>query len=73
MKDFFQDKDRRKGLIGTIIFHLILLLIFIFLGLTHMEPIPEEGMEVDFGNFEDGAPPINNDTQEQEIPQAILR
>ncbi|NQY68833.1 MAG: hypothetical protein HRT72_14055 [Flavobacteriales bacterium] len=54
MTELFQDKERRKGLIGTILIHLILLLLFIFFGLTHMLPIPETGMVVDFGMVEDG-------------------
>ncbi|NQY09359.1 MAG: hypothetical protein HRT71_07565 [Flavobacteriales bacterium] len=64
MKEFFQDKDRKKGLIGTIIFHAIMLLAFILMGLTHMVPIPIDGFEVDFGDYEDGAPPIHNEVVE---------
>ncbi|MCH7534400.1 MAG: hypothetical protein IH948_01390 [Bacteroidetes bacterium] len=52
--NFFQDKDRRKGLVGTIIFHLILLLMFIFLGMTHTEPIEDVGFKIIFGYEEDG-------------------
>ena len=50
----FKDKDRRKGLIGTILFHAVLFIAFIFLGLTYTFPPEEEGIEVNFGDSETG-------------------
>lgn len=45
----------RKGLIGTIIYHLILLLVLVFMGLTRPEPPPgEEGILVNFGTDDTG-------------------
>ena len=44
-----------EGMVGTIVFHAILLLIFIFFGLTTPLPLPgEEGVEVNIGNSDDG-------------------
>ncbi len=44
-----------EGLVGTIVFHAVLLLIFIFFGLTTPLPLPgEEGVEVNIGNSDDG-------------------
>ena len=55
--ELFQNKDKRRGLIGTIIFHLVLLIVFLFYGLTIPVPIPEEvgGVELDLGNVDFGS------------------
>jgi TonB family protein len=51
----FKDKNRLYGIIGTISFHLILLLIFILFGFKTPLPLPEEqGVEVNLGNSEQG-------------------
>lgn len=39
---FFNTPDQKKAAVGTFIFHLVLLLVFIFCGLTQPDPIPEE-------------------------------
>lgn len=54
MKSYFKDKDQRNGLIGTLIFHGILFILFIFFGLTYYDPKPEAGVEINFGYAEDG-------------------
>ena len=57
----FEDKNRFYGIIGTISFHVILLLIFIFCGFTTPLPLPEEqGVEVNLGNSEEGMGEISN-------------
>jgi colicin import membrane protein len=48
-------KEHKKGLIGTIVFHTIILLILIFLGFFTPLPLPgEEGILVNFGNSDNG-------------------
>ncbi len=48
-------KEHRKGIIGTIIFHIIVLLLLLFLGFFTPLPLPgEEGILVNFGNSENG-------------------
>jgi protein TonB len=43
-------KDKRKALLGTLLFHLCLLICFVFLGLTYRIPPPEEeGISINFG------------------------
>jgi len=54
MKSYFKDKDQRNGLIGTLIFHSILFILFLFLGLSYYDPKPEAGVEINFGYAEDG-------------------
>ncbi len=49
------DKNRIYGIIGTVNFHALLLLFFIFFGFTTPLPLPEEqGVEVNLGNSNDG-------------------
>jgi colicin import membrane protein len=49
------DKDKRKGVIGTIIFHLALLIMLIILALRTPLPLPgEEGVEVMLGYSDTG-------------------
>lgn len=46
-------KHKRKGLYGTLLFHALLLLSFMFMGLTYtIPPPPEEGISINFG-FDD--------------------
>ena len=50
-------KHKRKGLYGTLLFHALLLLSFMFMGLSYtIPPPPEEGITINFGfdNFGDG-------------------
>lgn len=44
-----QERDRRAGVIVTIIFHALLILLFLFFGLQQPNPLPEEtGIELVF-------------------------
>jgi hypothetical protein len=50
-----KEKNNRAGLIGTILFHALLLVLFLFVGMTYPDPPPpEEGITINFGNSEDG-------------------
>jgi TonB family protein len=53
--EFIQDKNSRKGLIGTVLFHLLLLLLFLFVGMAYPDPPPpEEGITINFGTSDEG-------------------
>ncbi len=52
--DLLKRKHKREGLVGTIVFHMALLLIFIFAGLKYPDPRPEQGVVVDFGTSDAG-------------------
>lgn len=54
MKEIWNDKERRKGLIGTLVFHTILVLLFLFVGLKYLDPKPSDGIVINFGNSETG-------------------
>jgi hypothetical protein len=44
-----RERDRRNGIIGTIVFHVLLALLFLFIGLKQPNPLPEEqGIELAF-------------------------
>ncbi len=49
------DHEHKKAFIGTVIFHIILILIVVFMGFTTPLPLPgEEGILVNFGDSETG-------------------
>ena len=54
--EILQEKNSRAGVIGTILFHLLLLLLFIQFGMTYQVP-PEEnrgGTVINFGTTDEG-------------------
>ncbi|MBW6482966.1 MAG: hypothetical protein K0B10_07880 [Vicingaceae bacterium] len=54
--ELIQEKNSRNGVIGTILFHLLLLFIFVKFGMTYQDP-PEEnagGMVINFGTTDEG-------------------
>ncbi|MEA3462656.1 MAG: hypothetical protein U9R49_12295, partial [Bacteroidota bacterium] len=71
-------KLKRRGLIATIVYHAVLLLVLVFAGLTFPDPPPEEeGILVNFGTDEFGLgdfEPMGDDQQagnpDEEITQA---
>ena len=68
-------KNKNKGWIGTILFHGILLLIFLFTGLSYtIPPPPEEGISINFGtsDFGKGEQELETETeQEEKIEESI--
>ncbi|MCY1722166.1 hypothetical protein OU798_17565 [Prolixibacteraceae bacterium Z1-6] len=55
MKETEYYSEHKKGLIGTIVFHAIILILLIFLGFFTPLPLPgEEGILVNFGDTENG-------------------
>lgn len=57
-------KEKIKGIIGTIIIHLLVLVVMIFFGLTAPFPPPgEEGVEVNLGYSDEGIGEIQQDQQ----------
>jgi colicin import membrane protein len=48
-------EENNKGLLGTILFHVVIVLLIIFLGFTTPLPLPdEEGILINFGTEQDG-------------------
>ncbi|MFW5945091.1 MAG: TonB family protein [Bacteroidota bacterium] len=54
MLEFF--RQHKKGIVGTIIFHGIVVLLFVFSGFSTPLPLPgERGIMINFGNVQDAA------------------
>jgi protein TonB len=48
----FKDPNKKKALIATTLFHIVLFILFLFMGLTQPDPIPEEiGIEIAMGEL----------------------
>lgn len=52
--EILETKYKRYGLLGTIVFHGILLFLFIFYGLTVPVPIPQDSILINFGTSDQG-------------------
>ncbi len=58
------DKDKKRGLIGTIIVHALLFILLLFVALRTPLPLPgEEGVEVNLGYSDQGMGNKNSDEQ----------
>lgn len=63
-----QKQNKRKAIVGTLLFHAFLLLCFVFMGLTYTTPPPpEEGITINFG-FDDFG---GGDIQPEEIVEEL--
>tara|TARA_B100001758_G_C18417002_1_gene621106 strand:+ start:33036 stop:33812 length:777 start_codon:yes stop_codon:yes gene_type:complete len=61
-------KDKHKGIIGTILFHGLLLIAFLFMGLTYQDPPPEEeGISINFGFTNEGLGEIAPESTDKKI------
>ncbi len=52
--ELLREKNSRNGVIGTVAFHLLLLLLFLFYGLKTPVPLPDNSIAISFGNSADG-------------------
>ena len=70
-------KLNRRGLIATIVYHTLLLLLLVFAGLTFPDPPPEEeGILVNFGTDEFGLgdfEPMGDDQQAGNPDEEVQR
>jgi len=52
---YFSDKNKRTAIVGTLLFHVLVIIVLIFTGLTPpMPPRPEIGVEVNLGSNDEG-------------------
>jgi len=78
--DYFKDKNKRTGIITTAIVHLLILLLFLFTGLTIPVPLPEQGILVNFGTTDQGMGEVqpeesaSADIEEpvEEVPEEVV-
>ena len=63
-----EKKNKRNGIIGTLLFHALLLFAFLFLGLSYQDPPPpEEGISIDFGYVDEGSKEVEPEDEEEII------
>jgi protein TonB len=63
-----EKKSKRKGIIGTILFHALLMVAFLFMGLKYQDPPPaEEGISINFGFREQGLGEVEPESTEELI------
>ena len=66
------EKHKRKGLYGTLLFHALLLLCFMFMGLTYtIPPPPEEGITINFGFNDFGSGNIQPEEIVEETQKSV--
>ena len=72
-----EKKNKRNGIIGTLLFHALLLISFLFMGLTYrIPPPPEEGISINFGFEEQGlneVRPEDNSLESNPIVEEVLK
>ena len=65
---YFSDKNKRAAIIGTILFHVLVVIVLIFTGLTPpVPPRPEIGVEINLGSSDEGMGEKQPDTPIEEI------
>lgn len=74
--EIIKEKNKRTGLIVSILVHAVLLVLFAFFGLTYLEPPPpEEGITINFGTMDMGkmtqneAPPTETQPNQPTEPE----
>ena len=72
-----EKKNKRNGILGTILFHSLLLCAFLFLGLSYtIPPPPEEGISINFGFNDEGYKiqlPEDNSIESDPITEKIIQ
>ena len=59
-------KSKLKGIVGTILFHALLMVAFFFMGLKYQDPPPnEEGISINFGFNEEGIGEVDPESIEE--------
>ena len=66
-----EKKSNRSGILGTMVFHILLIICFLYMGLTYQTPPPEEeGISINFGYIDEGKTEIEP-SDESEIPEPV--
>jgi len=61
-----EKKSKLKGIVGTILFHALLIVAFLFMGLKYQDPPPtEEGISINFGFNEEGIGEVDPESIEE--------
>lgn len=67
---YFQ--EHKKGIIGTVIFHVIIGAVFMFFGYTTPLPLPEEeGILINFGDSDEGFGQVEPQYSESAMQESV--
>ena len=55
MMSLLDTKHKQKSMAITVVLHVIILLLFFYVGLTYLDPPPENGIAVNFGTMDTGS------------------
>lgn len=66
---FLETKHEKKSFVITVIITTIILLLCFFFGMTYMDPPPENGIAINFGNMDTGMNNDNSAELTQSAPQ----
>jgi outer membrane biosynthesis protein TonB len=66
---YFDTKDKKRGLVGTVGVHLLILVLFAIYGLTYPDPLPESGIPINFGTSDVGSGEIAPETPGSPPPE----
>ena len=65
---FNERNSKRKGMIGSLLFHILLIISFLFMGLKYQDPPPaEEGISINFGFIDEGSGDIEPEQTDKTI------
>jgi periplasmic protein TonB len=66
---YFETPEEKKSFVITSVIFVILFLLFFFLGLTYMDPPPENGIAINFGTTDVGQGEVQPDQPVQSAPK----
>ncbi len=68
---FLETEHEKKSFVITSIIYVIILLLCFFLGMTYMDPPPENGIAINFGTTEYGSGDVQPDEPIKSAPQQV--
>ncbi|MBD79314.1 MAG: energy transducer TonB [Crocinitomicaceae bacterium] len=66
---YLDTKEKRKGFVGTVALHLLILVLFAIYGLKYPDPLPVTGVPINFGTSNVGSGEIQPDESGEPVPQ----
>ena len=67
-----EKKDKRKGMVATVVFHAVLLLLFAIFGMSYTIPPPEDGMLINFGYTDSGSGTVEEEPSQSSEQEEVV-